>query len=181
MQRDRALASARAFLSCPFDLIANMLFMNPNGDWHLWCDSEGNRLRILKNRSVQVYPALTNPIKTKDLFRKSPPFIIERNSYWGMLISGENKDILIFLGNDGKIRASLFTHNMWVENISPLLLGFCILKYISSVYLESDVRIVNSLTISYPKDFIIEKAWAFGIPIEDDNIKGRVIGLIGKD
>lgn len=178
MQKDRAVASARAALNCPFDLLVDMLSLETKGDWHLWLDPEGNRLRIFKNRAVQVYPAAAATANTRDIFRKSRPELIERHSYWGVLVDGQNKNILILLGNDGKIRASLFKDDIWLENISPLLLGFGILRYISSGYLESGVRTIKSLNISYPKEFGIENAWAFGFPIEDDNIKDRVRCLL---
>jgi len=181
MKKNRLIASARAFLVCKFDIIVDMLSLEPKEDWHLWLDPEGNRLRIGKNRAVQVYPSTTSARKTKDVFRKAPPQLIERHSYWGSLVSGQNKNILILLGNDGKLRSSYFEDNIWIENISPLLLGFGILRYISSGYLEPGVRIIKSLNISYPKEFGIESAWAFGLPIEDNNIKERVRCLLGTE
>jgi hypothetical protein len=178
MRKDRLMASARAALNCPFDLLVDMLGLEPVEDWHVWIDSEGNRLRILKNGAVKVYPATTISTKTIDVFRKANPALIERHSYWGMLLSGQN-NILILLGNDGKIRASYFEKHIWVRNISPLLLGFGILRYISSGYLETNPRAIKLLKVSYPNDFVIEEAWAFGIPIEDDdNLKGNIKCLL---
>jgi hypothetical protein len=177
MKRERAIASARAALNCPFDLLVDMLSLEPETDWHGWLDSEGNRLRILKNGTVKVYPATTPATKTKDVFRKAHPALIERHSYWGMLLSGKD-NILILLGNDGKIRSSYFENNIWVRNISPLLLGFGILRYISSGYLETNPRTIKLLKVSYPHDFGIEEAWAFGIPIEQTNLKERVRCLL---
>jgi len=179
MQKDRIIASARAFLNCPFDILVDMIGLEPKEDWHLWLDPEGNRLRIFKSRAVQVYPAQVQATKTKDVFRKARPELIEHHSYWGILISGYNKNILILLGNDGKIRSSYFKDNIWTENISPLLLGFGILRYIASGYLESSVRIIKTLDITYPKEFEIEEALAFGIPIEDNNnLKERIRCLL---
>jgi len=177
MKKDRATASARAALNCPFGLLVDMLSLEPEADWHIWRDPEGNRLRILKNGAVKVYPATTQATKTKDVFRKAHPALIERYSYWGMLISGQD-NILILLGNDGKIRSSYFNNSIWVENISPLLLGFGILRYIASGYLETNPRTIKCLKVSYPHDFWIEEAWAFGIPIEETNIKERVRCLL---
>jgi hypothetical protein len=178
MQKDRAIASARAFLNCPFDILVDMIGLEPKEDWYLWLDQEGNRLRIFKSRAVRVYPSPVPATKTKDVFRKARPGLIEHHSYWGMLLSGDNKNILILLGNDGKIRSSSFKDNIWIENINPLLLGFGILRYIASGYLESSVRTIKTLNITYPKDFEIEEAWAFGIPIEDNNLKERVRCLL---
>lgn len=180
MKHERAKASARAALNCPFDLLVEMLDLEPEGDWHVWKDSEGNRLRILKSGTGTVYPATVPAMKTKDIFRKANPKLIERNSYWGMLLSGKH-NILIFLGNDGKIRSCYFENNIWVKNISPLLLGFGILRYILSGYLETNSRTIKLLKVSYPHDFGIEEAWAFGIPIEDTNLKERVRLLISPD
>lgn len=155
-----------------------MLFLEPNGDWHRWQDSEGNRLTIFKDNSVQVYPAKDRSISTKDIFRKASPNLIIKHSYWGIIITEKNKDILILLGNDGKLRSSYFENNIWIENISPLLLGFHILRYISYGYLESDVRKIKLLNVIYPKEFKIEEAWAFGIPIEDTIINKKVSQLL---
>ncbi|MCK9567862.1 hypothetical protein M0R72_02780 [Candidatus Pacearchaeota archaeon] len=179
MRQERLIASARAALNCPFDLLVDMLGLEPVEDWHVWRDFDGNRLRLLKNGVVKVYPATAISTKTTDVFRKANPALIERHSYWGMLLSGQN-NILILLGNDGKIRSSYFENNIWVRNISPLLLGFGILRYISSGYLETNLRTIKFLKVSYPNDFIIEEAWAFGLPIEQANIKERVDILIAK-
>jgi hypothetical protein len=184
MNKGRLIASARAALNCPFDLLVDMLSLEPKEDWHLWLDPEGNRLRIFKNRAARVYPSLTAATKTRDIFRKARPELIERNSYWGVLIDGQNKNILILLGNDGKLRSCYFEDNIWKENISPLLLGFNILRYIASGYLESNVRTIKLLNIAYPRDFKIEEGWAFGLPIEDynarqdDNLKERIRCLL---
>ncbi len=171
MQQNRAVVSARAFLNCPFDIIVDMLSLTHKDDWHLWLDPEGNRLRIFKNKKVQVYPAVTPITKTKDVFRKANPELIKRNSYWGALIKEQNKNILILLGNDGKLRCSYFQDNTWIENICPLLLGFDILRYVASEYLDTSTRIIKQLKIIYPHDFVIEEAWSFGLPIEDTNIQ----------
>ena len=172
------MVSARAFLNCPFDLLADMLDLQTKEDWHIWQDPEGNRLRIFKNRAVQIYPALTQAAKTKDVFRKARPELIEHHSYWGALLAGNTQNIIMLLGNDGKIRASYFKNNVWIENISPLLLGFGILRYIASGYLESGVSKIKLSNITCPKEFEIEEAWSFGIPIEDSNLKERIECLL---
>lgn len=175
MKQARASASARAFLNCPFDLLVDMLSLEPKDDWHLWLDPEGNRLRLLKSRAVIAYPAATKVQRTKDIFRKAHPSLIVRHSYWGVLISGQTHQILLLLGNDGKLRCSYFKDGIWIENISPVLLGFDILRYIVSGYLEPKSRIIKSPNIKYVKNLGIEESWAFGLPIEDDiNLKERV-------
>jgi hypothetical protein len=178
MQKGRAIASARAAINCPFDILADMLMLEPKGDWHLWLDPEGNRLRIFKNRAVQVYQAAEQAIETKDIFRKARPELIVKHSYWLVLYSGKGKDILIFLGNDGKLRSCYFEGGIWKNNISPLLLGINTLRYIVNGYLETNPRLIKPVNISYPKDFEIEEAWASGIPIEENNLKERVRCLL---
>jgi hypothetical protein len=178
MQKDRAIASARAAINCPFDILADMLMLEPKGDWHFWLDSEGNRLRIFKNRAVQVYPALVPATKTKDIFRKARPALIGKNSYWFILYSAKEKDIITFLGNDGKLRSCYFEGGIWKNNISPLLLGINTLRYIVNGYLETNTRLIKPTNISYPKDFEIEEAWVSGIPIEEKNLKERVRCLL---
>ena len=178
MNKSRAIASARAAINCPFDILSDMLILEPKGDWHLWLDPEGNRLRIFKNRAVQVYPAAIQATKTKDIFRKARPELIKKHSYWVMPIYGKGKNILTFLGNDGKLRSCYFEGNIWKSNISPLLLGINTLRYIVNGYLETNPRLIKLTNISYPKDFEIEEAWASGIPIEDTNLKERVRCLL---
>lgn len=178
MHRDRLIASARALLDCPFDVIADMLYLEPVSDWYNWIDPEGNRLKILKNNRVKVNLPKIKTNKTRDIFRKARPELIKKYSYWGMLLIDKNKNILILLGNDGKLRSSYFENNIWIENISPLLLGFDIIKYVASGYLDSMVRSVKLVEITYPKDFGIEEAFAFGIPIENNKLKEKIACLL---
>jgi hypothetical protein len=167
MKKSQALASARAFLHFPFDILVDMLSLEPHEDWHGWQDSDGNRLRILKNGRVNVYPSKQATNKTTDVFRKAKPELIARHSYWGMLLSGKD-NILIFLGNDGRVRCSYFKNNIWYKNLSPLLLGFDIIRYIVYGYLETNTVQIKPPKISYPHDIGIEEAWAFGFPIENN-------------
>jgi hypothetical protein len=176
MQKSRAIASARAFLSCPtFGVIVDILKLETKDDWHFWNDPEGNRLTISKKAHVNVYQAATNSTNTKDIFRKATPDIIAKNSYWCLeVIAGQNK-ILNLLGNEGILRSCYFEDNVWKYNLSPLLLGYDLLRYISSGYLENDYRLIKSVKITYPKGFNIEESCAFGYNSEDDKrIKCRV-------
>jgi hypothetical protein len=177
MKKDQLIASARAVLNCPFELLVSMLGLDPIGDWHTWQDTEGNQLRILKNGKVKIRPSPIFIQKTKDVFRKAKPSLIAKHSYWGMLLSGKD-NIIIFLGNDGKIRSSYFENNIWLKNISPLLLGFDILRYIVFEYLDSDFRMIDSIRMSY--NLKVEKAYAFGIPIEDIHLQERIKVMIGQ-
>ena len=183
MNKRRAIASARAAINFPFDILVDMLMLEPKGDWHLWLDPEGNRMRIFKNKAVKVYPAAAEGAKTRDVFRKANPKLIEKHSYWVMLISGKGKNILILLGNDGKLRSCYFENNIWKCNISPLLLGINTLRYIANGYLETEPRLIKLTNISYPKGFEIEEAWAAGLPIEDSeiNLKSPLRGFVSQD
>jgi hypothetical protein len=180
MNKKRAMASARAATNCPFDILAGMLMLEPKEDWHLWFDPEGNRLRIFENRAVKIYPAAIPLSKTKDVFRKARPELIEKYSYWAMPILGKNKNILILLGNDGKLRSCYFEDNIWKGNISPLLLGINILRYVSNGYLETESRPIKLTNISYPKDFEIEEAWASGLPIEEPNLQRQLDAILNR-
>ena len=147
MKKDRAAASARAFLNCPFELVVDMLGLTQDGDWHFWKDSDGNRLTISKNKKALTYPSKSITTSTNDIFHKTKPEVIIKHSYWGILLSGKH-NIFIFLGNDGRLRCSYFEDNIWIKNISPLLLGFDIIKYIVSEYLETETRQINLSSIS---------------------------------
>lgn len=180
MNKDKAIASARAALGCQFDILVDMLDLDPVVDWHVWKDADGNSLRICKNKSVKIYPSTRTSNITKDIFRKALPSLIYKHSYWGMLLSDVEKtdNILILLGNDGKLRCSYFINNIWIQNFNPLLLGFGILKYIICWYLETEVRSIKSLKTLYPHDFEIEEAWSFGFPVEDNDIYERIKCLL---
>lgn len=167
MQKNRAVASATAFLGCRFDLIVDIVGLDPKGDWNLWEDSEGNQLRIAKNKAVHVFPAKSEAQKTMDVFRKASPLVISKHSYWVMAIFGQQKDMLCFLGLDGMLRCCYFEDNSWKYNMSPVLLGFRMLRCVISGYIETDTRRIKTVSLSYPKDFNIEEVWASGYPATD--------------
>ena len=140
-----------------------------------WEDIEGNRLKILKNKSVQVHPAKIEARSTKDLFRKAKPALIAKHSYWVLAFFGkESKSVLSFLGNDGKLRVSYFENTLWVSNISPVLIGYSALQQVVSGYIDTDSRIISSIKIPYPKGFEIEEAWGCGYPTSDINLLERI-------
>ena len=175
MQKKRAIASARAFLGIPFDLLAEIAALDPIEDWHLWTDPEGNRLRIAKNKSVQVYPARHESRTTKDVFRKAEPALIAKHSYWVLALFGKDETLLNFLGNDGLLRTCYFEERIWQYNMSSVLLGFKALRYVGSGYIETRSRQITSpLKIKYPKGFEIEEAWASGYPTTDSNLQERI-------
>ncbi len=175
MQKKRAIASARAFLNSPFDLLVDIVGLNPKEDWHLWVDAEGNRLRIAKNKSVQVYPAREESTCTKDVFRKASPYLIAKNSYWVLALFGKNQTLLNFLGDDGTLRSCYFKDEIWQYNMSSTLLGYKALRYISSGYVEIYSRqIMTSLKVKYPKGFEIEEAWASGYPSSNAKLQERI-------
>jgi hypothetical protein len=187
MHRTRAIASARAFLDAPrFEILVDIVGLEPKEDWHTWEDGEGNRLRIAKNKSVQVYSLKTKSEITKDVFRKARPELIASHSYWVLSLFGNSdgyKDtILAFLGYDGSLRCCLFRDKVWIENFSPVLLGYQTLSYISSGYIDNESRILKSLKVTYPKGFDIEEAWASGFPTTDINLQERIqCHLISQD
>jgi hypothetical protein len=179
MHRSRAIASARAFLGLPtFDIVADIVGMNPQGNWRLWKDSEGNCLRITKKKSVHSKLPLLPLEITKDVFRKARPELIAKHSYWLLSffgnINGHQHSIFAFLGYDGYLRCCLFRNNVWCNNFSPILLGFQALSYISSEYIDNESRLINSMKIMYPKGFLIEQVWASGLPIIDTTLQERI-------
>lgn len=175
MQKNRAIASARAFLnSSRFELIVDILGLQPKGDWTQWEDSEGNRLKISKNKAVHIYPSSGEAETTKDVYRKARPSTIAEHSYWVLAAFGQKETILTFLGNDGVLRCSYFENNIWKYNISPVLLGFQALDFIASGYIDTDPRKIRSLRITYPKGFEIEEVWATGYPTNDTTLQERI-------
>lgn len=180
MHKKRAIASARAFLGMPFEVLAEIAVLTPKGDWHLWEDPEGNRLRIAKNKAVQVYPAKTSS-STKDIFRKALPELIAKNSYWVLALFGNDKSLLSFLGNDGVLRCCYFESGIWQCNINSVLLGFRVLRYVCSGYIENKSREISSLRIKYPKSFEIEEAWGSGYPTSDSKLQERMCHLINQE
>lgn len=174
MQTKRAIASARAFLGVPFDLLVDIANIETKGDWHFWEDAEGNRLRIAKNKSVQVYPAKQEAAHTKDVFRKALPSRIAQQSYWVLAIFGKST-LLNFLGHDGMLRCCYFEDHVWKGNISPVLLGYQALRYVFSGYMDLEPRQINSLKITYPKGFKIEEAWASGYPSTNSKYQEQIL------
>lgn len=174
MQKKRAIASAQAALNFPFGILVDIVGLDPVDGWNLWRDSEGNLLRIAKNKAVQVFPAKEEPKITKDVFRKARPELIARYSYWALSLFGNNESLLCFLGNDGTLRVSYFKNNIWQYNISSILLGYQALRYVVSGYIETDSRKISSLKVSYPKGFRIEEAWASGYPTSSKDLQERI-------
>lgn len=180
MQKARAIASARAFLGCRFDLIVDIVGLDPKEEWMLWEDAEGNRLRISKNKAVNVYPAKTPAVVTKDVFRKAPPALIAKHSYWVMSVFG-NHDMLCFLGDDGTLRCCYFENQRWQYNMSPTLLGYQALRCVMSGYIETESRRLHSFSLGFPRDFQIEEAWASGYPTTDRKLQERICHLINQE
>lgn len=176
MNNKRAAASARAYLHFPFDIVVDMLSLVAIKDWHWWIDSDNNTLRICKDKVIIVPGDSSN--KTNDIFRKTQPITIFEKSYWGILLESLDSKILILLGNDGRLRCLLFKDDIWQENFSPLLLGIKILRYIAIEYLESDIRNIQKMKVSYPKDFQIEEAIVFGIPITQKKLQDKITCLL---
>jgi len=175
MLKSRAIASARVAVD-RFDVIASILDLEPKESWTLWEDSEGNRLRIAKNRSVHVYPAKIPKQVTKDVYRKAHPATIAKKSYWALALFDKNKkSIFAFVGHDGTLRASYFENKRWIINISPVLLGIQILRSVSSGYIDEEPRTFSNLKVKYPKDFDIETAWSTGFPSPNTTLQENII------
>lgn len=178
MKRTSAIASAKVLTKEPrFQVIADILEISPKETWRVWEDDEKNLLKISKNGAVQVYPS-KDPVSTKDVFKKAHPRMIAKHSYWVMVLSSKNKYVLIFLGEDGFLRCSIFEDNKWVENQSPVLLGFKLLKVIASGYIDSEPRRIQGMKITYPKCFEIEDAWVSGFPSRDSHLQEKIHCLI---
>lgn len=175
MQKKRAIASARAFLNAPrFDVVVEILKINPKGDWTQWQDFEGNTLKISKNKAVHVYPSKHDLEVTKDVYRKARPDSIAKNSYWVLAMFGKTQSILSFLGNDGTLRCCYFENNIWKCNIAPVLLGYQVLNYIASGYIEIESRKIAIPKIGYSRNFDIEEVWASGYPVTDTNLQEKI-------
>lgn len=168
MPKKRAIASARAFLNdARFDIIVEILRLNPVGDWTQWVDVEGNYLKISKKGAVHVYPSKEIGTVTNDVYRKARPQAIASHSYWMLAIFGQEQSILSFLGNDGMLRCCYFENDIWKYNIQPLLLGYHVLSYVASGYIDTEARKARIPKVSYPKNFHIEEAWAGTYPCID--------------
>lgn len=175
MQKNRAIVSARAFLdSTSFELVVDILGLQPKKDWTQWEDSEGNLLKVAKNKTVHVYPAKEEAEATMDVYRKARPSVIADHSYWVLAAFGREKSIFAFLGNDGVLRCSYFENNTWKMNLPPVLIGFQALNIVASGYIDIDPRKIRSIKLSYPKGFEIEEAWATGYPTTDTTLQERI-------
>lgn len=176
MKVSSAIASARAGTKEPrFDVITEILDIRPQGDWRVWSDAESNLLKISKNGAVQVHPAVESK-GTRDVFRKAKPKLIAKHSYWVLALFGPAQ-ILTFLGNDGILRSCIFD-GKWVQNQSPILLGFKTLRFIASGYIDPEPRKISNINVTYPKDFEIEEAWASSYPSSDLELQEKIQCLI---
>jgi hypothetical protein len=179
-------ASAKAYLGNEsFDLIVDMCLLHPNDSWMEWRDAEGNRLRLTKNRMGVVCPAKTVLYQTGDILRKSKPGQIMKHSYWMAGFFSSSKSVLVFLGNDGLLRSSLFGSS-WLYNFSPLLLGYVILNMVTVSYLENEARELNSLSLKHIpilEQDIFNEVFVSGVPVEDDYLKRKLkcLQMINQD
>ena len=179
MQKTRAIASARAFLGYSgFDLLVDIVGLEPIDTWRTWRDFEGNTLVIHKTKSVRVHRSKIPSKKTIDIFRKSNPLNIAKHSYWVLCLFGNPKSILCFLGYDGKLRCCQFNGAEWIGNTSPILLGYDVLRCVISGYIETDARKISIPIITYPKDFDIEEAWESGYPSNDAFVQDKLYKLL---
>jgi hypothetical protein len=175
MIKSRAIASARSALpEANFDALVLMLDLN-NYDWRNWTDPNGNKLVITKNSKVKIYQNKEEYIVTKDIFRKAHPSSIANNSYWVLSIFSKNKTILNFVGNDGKLRSCVFENGIWKYNFNPILLGFNVLRYISTGYINDECRKIKVLKLNYPKNFEVEEMWQSAFPSENNELQEKII------
>jgi hypothetical protein len=179
MLKKYAIASARNFLDfSKFEHIVTMLNLSPIESWNRWEDIDGNILTICKNKNVIVTQSDKTNNKTLDIFRKAKPNLIAKHSYWVLCLIGNKEIILSFLGNDGVLRSCYYKDNKWVNNISSLLLGFDILKYIVNNYIESDIINIEDKKIKKLKLIDIEESWCGGLPLVDSELKEKICHLI---
>jgi len=173
MRNNRAVASARAFLSdLLFEIVVCLTGIVSKKDWMYWEDTDGNSLRIAKNKSIKIIKNGLDKSCTHDIFRKAKPGLIAKNSYWALVSFGKEKSIFSFVGNDGMLRCCYFESQVWVGNQSPLLLGYNVLRYIASGYLENTPRKV--LNIRYQEDFGVEETWALGLPSTNKKLRDKI-------
>ena len=174
------IASARAFLELPhFDTIVSICGLESKNDWHIWNDIEGNTINITKCKKIKITLNKCPVNCTKDVFRVARPSNIAKHSYWMLSLFGKSsKTYLCFLGNDGKLRVCYFEENKWKNNIVPLELGFQVLDFIGTGYIDIEPRMLTSLNshtkLSFSEVFVIEEAWACGLPIEDTFLKQKL-------
>lgn len=145
----KSLASAKAFL--PFDdtfeYIVKLCRLRPNpSDWTVWFDDDGNKLKICKNKSLQIYPRkIKRTIISTDLFYQSRPGHIVQHSEWFAAIKGvddsQNKvGYVWFIGHDKRMRAAYFVSTSdnnqleWVHNYPPLLSGIKPIRNLINLY-----------------------------------------------
>ncbi|MFA5758998.1 MAG: hypothetical protein WC942_06555 [Clostridia bacterium] len=171
MLKGHAIKSAQVFLKDPlFKTIVNLTNLSPKESWTVWEDPEGNRLKIAKNKSVIISPSNTEPITTKDIFRKAEPECIYKHSCWGLFISGKKHKITHLIGNDGLLRCCYYYNDIWQCNFQSLLLGYHNLMLLSERYSNKTKQTTNTnkvFKIKYPKEFEIEEIWDSWISIND--------------
>jgi hypothetical protein len=161
----KAIVSAKAFVkdSKTFESIVKLCALKPENDsWVRWHDDGNNILRIQKNNSFHIYPSSKISLgKITDLYRKSRPKYIAKDSHWAMFSFGYDEfdneaTIAWFIGNDERLRVSFFVEECWVENHLPLLSGAKILKKISEEKYSKEFRQINipsSMNLNIQKTF----------------------------
>ena len=186
MLKNRAIASAKAFLNNSFDTLVQITGIEPKDDWYNWEDNEGNKLRITKIKSVLIYPAKNISQTTKDLFRKAHPSLIVRNSQWIIYLPLSNRkdSILSFIGFDGLLRCSYFKDDKWEYNFSPVLLGYNnLLSILKNCYKNNSGLITKMYKTALSKYFEIERGWFSPLPMEEANkdLRDIICHLITQD
>lgn len=167
LTRQKAIASARAFVDDRIENIINILSLNYIGDWTKWVDAEGNSLKLKKNGGIIITKSNHPVQKTNDIFFKARPDLIAKHSYWAFVINcGENR-IVNFLGNDGILRSCYYENGNWVKNFSPLLLGINNLWVVVNNYLDSECKEIKGVKLPNHKEFVVENCFVTG-EIEKD-------------
>lgn len=167
LTRQKAIASARAFVDYRVEIIINILNLNYIEDWTRWVDAEGNSLKLKKNGNIKITKSNHPVQKTNDIFFKARPGLIARHSYWAFVINGDGNRIVNFLGNDGVLRSCYYEGGNWVRNFSPLLLGIDNLWVVENNYLNSDKKKIKGVKLPNHKEFVVESCFVTG-EIEKD-------------
>jgi hypothetical protein len=136
-KQDRLIASARAASGEDVEIIIRICGLNParKGDWTVWIDEAGNRLRIRTDRMARIYPAKhpNKTLTTRDLYLKAPPRQIAKYSRWGLILHGRGgKSLGFLLGADDRLRLVYFEQGSWVGNRYPLEAGLRVLRVIAA-------------------------------------------------
>lgn len=175
---ERLIVSARAGADEDVETIVRICCLKPAkpGEWAVWIDEGGNRLRIRTDRKVRIYLAResVNAVTTQDLYLKAPPRQIAKYSRWGLILHGRSaKSLAFLLGADDRLRLVYFEQGKWVGNRYPLEAGMRVLRVVamSCGYRRKNKKDPNRIC-DLPEsiarfDFHLVNAFAVTLPVRN--------------